>query len=112
MSTETILPIMSTGGIPRIETIGAIVRGEYGNLARIIGVYENSRCSARHVSVPLDVVVELEPIGPGFNHRSSWASKLTAAQPGDIGAHPHAAGCPCGAPHDGGAWRYVPASWV
>ena len=101
-----------TAGIARIETIGAIVRGEYGNLGRITEVIENSRCSPNHVSCPLDVVVRLEPVGPGFSHRSSWASKLTLAQPGDIGAHPHADNCPCGEPHSGGTWRYVPASWA
>ncbi len=108
MSTSTL------EGIARIETIGAIVRGEYGQLARIVGVHEHARASARHISVPLDVVVATERVGPGYGHTSSWASKLTLAQDGDIGAHPHTRECECGEPYDesrGGYWYDVRESW-
>lgn len=86
-----------------IERPGTIVRGEYGLLARVVDVIERTRMSERHVTSPGDVVVTVEPVGPGYGHRSSWASKLTPAAPGDVGAHP------C---HTGGyGWRHVPASW-
>lgn len=96
----------TTASSPYVETVGAIVRGKYGNLGRIVAVLEHTRCSPDHLSSPLDVVVELEPVGPGFNHRSSWASDLTLAQPGDVGAHQDYSDRSCGM---GG--RYVPASW-
>jgi hypothetical protein len=83
----------------QIETVGAHVRGRYGNLARITAVLEHSRCSPNHLTAPNDVVVTLEPVGPGFAHRSSWASDLTYAQPGDVGAHMDERN------------RYVPATW-
>jgi hypothetical protein len=102
-------------GIPRIETIGAVVRGKYGHLSRITEVLEYSRCSEQHISAPLDVVVRTEPVGVGFNHKSSWASDLTLAQEGDVGAHPHMRdNCECGQPYDetrSGLWYYVPANW-
>lgn len=85
-----------------IETIGTIVRGQYGELARIVEVLEHTRMSANHVSAPSAVVVKLEPVGPSFGHRSSWSHDLTPAEPGDVGAHP------C---HNSYGWRYVGASW-
>jgi hypothetical protein len=103
-----------TAGVPRIETVGALVRGRYGNLGQITGVIESSRCSMQHLSKPGDVVVTLEPIGPGYNHRCAWASDLTLAEEGDVGAHPHKRECPCGEPYDearGGRWYPVAASW-
>lgn len=100
-------------GIRRIETVGAVVRGEYGHLCRIVEVIENSRCSERHISVPLDVVVRTEPVGPGYGHTSAWASTLTLAEPGDIGSHPHRADCPCGAPAPTNyfGWHDVRENW-
>ena len=73
-------------GMKGVETVGTVVRGRYGNLGRIASVVESSRCSAGHLTSPLDVVVVLEPLS-FYNHTSSWASDLTLAQDGDIGAH-------------------------
>ncbi len=101
-------------GVRRIETVGAVVRTGFGQLARVTGVVESSRCSANHVSAPLDVVVELEAIGPSYGHGTAWSSDLTMAEPGDVGAHPHRRGCECGQPYDearGGFWYPVGASW-
>lgn len=91
----------TTHGIARIETVGAIVRGEYGQLCRITEVIESSRLTVTHVSSPLDVVVRTEPVGsPGYGHSSAWASSLTMALPGDrYGAHVHREGCVCGEPY-------------
>lgn len=101
-------------GISRIETIGAVVRGQYGQLARITEVLEYSRCSEQHISSPLDVVVRTEQVGAGYNHKCAWASSLVLAQAGDIGAHPHRQDCECGQPYDQSrqpGWYHVPASW-
>lgn len=101
-------------GVTRIETIGAVVRGDTGALSRIAGVIESSRLSPDHVSCPLDVVVTLEQVGPGYNHRSAWASALAPAQEGDRGSHPHERDCECGEPYDdsrGGFYYHVPQSW-
>jgi hypothetical protein len=84
------------GEVKRIETIGTLVRGRYGNLGRITEVIESSRLSVNHVRAPLDVVVTLEPVGPGYGHRSAWASDLKLAHPGDVGSHRHRTGCECG----------------
>ena len=106
----------TTAGIARIETVGVLVRGEHGNLGRIKEVIENSRLTANHVSHPLDVVVRLEPVGPGYNFRSAWASSLSHAEPGDVGSHPHTRTCECVQPYDdsrGGHWGWydVRQSW-
>lgn len=89
-------------GVRRIETVGAVCRGKYGQLCRIVRVEEETRASADHLSVPLDVVVLTEPVGsPGYGHGTSWASDLTPAEPGDrYGAHVHRVGCECGEPYD------------
>jgi hypothetical protein len=87
-----------------IETVGATARGQYGELARIVEVLEWTRLSAQHLTSPGDVVVRLEQVGLGFNHTSSWASDLTPAEPGDVGAHPEPDA-------NGFTWHYVPASW-
>jgi len=113
---EWVVPVIETEGIPRLETVGAIVRGEYHQLVRIVEVLERTRCSPRHITSPLDVVVRCEDVGPGYGHHSSWASKLTPAQPGDVGSHPHRPGCACGKPYDsahGPSWLWypMPASW-
>ncbi len=103
-----------TAGIRRIETVDAVVRTRFGQHARITGVVESSRCSAEHVSAPLDVVVTLESIGPSYGHTTAWASDLTEAEPGDVGSHPHRRGCECGQPYDetrGGFWYPVAATW-
>ena len=100
-------------GIRRIETLGAIVRTGFGQLAQITGVAEETRCSAGHVSAPLDVVVTLTAIGPSYGNTTAWASDLTMAEPGDVGAHPHRRDCECGQPYDESrnGWYPVPASW-
>lgn len=101
--------------IQTIETVGAIVRHKGGGLSTIAEVLEFTRMSPNHVSSPGDVVVRLEPYGPGFGHASAWASDLMLGAPGDIGSHAHDANCTCGAepnnpqPHWG--WVYVGASW-
>lgn len=105
-----------TAGIRRIETVGTLVRTGTGQLARITGVYEQSRCSADHVSAPLDVVVALESVGPSYGHDSAWASDLTPGHDGDVGAHPHRPGrCECGRDYgnrNGSNWFPAPASWL
>lgn len=101
--------------VSTIETVGAIVRGPYGSLSKIVEVLEHTRAPDSHLVNPGDVVVRLEPVGPGFNHTSAWAHKLSPSEQGDIGAHPHFADCKCGAnppnpqPHWG--WVPVPATW-
>lgn len=98
-----------------IEEIGAIVRGQYGQLVRIVSVYEESRASPNHISIPSAVVVATEAVGPGYGHRSSWSSDLTLAEAGDIGAHPCSASCSCGDPFVGPGygipWIHRSASW-
>lgn len=102
-------------GIARIETVGAIVRGPHGLLARITAVLENTRASENHISAPLDVVVLVEPIGPGYRDGSAWASQLQLADGTEAyGAHPHGPGCACGEPYTGfqhWQWQHLPASW-
>jgi hypothetical protein len=89
-------PTTTTAGV---ETVGAVVRGPYGNLGRITEVLEYSRLSPNHLSAPGAVVVRLEPLS-GFAHRSAWSNDLTLSQPGDVGSY--------NAPGN----RYVPASWA
>ncbi len=103
-----------TAGIRRIETVGELVRTASGQLARITGVVETSRCSAEHISAPLDVVVLLDSVGPSYGHTTAWASDLTMAEPGDVGSHPHGPDCVCGRPFDDtrGPWYPIAASWL
>lgn len=85
--------------------IGDLVRGQYGNLARIVA-FNNT-----HSHIRGGRLVHLEAAGPGFDihqvefgHRVSWENELSPGFPGDRGAHP------CRA--DGGYhWRHVAASW-
>lgn len=102
-------------GIARIETVGTLVRGKYGQLARITAVLEHTRCSGQHMTSPNDVVVSIESVGPGYRHVTSWASDLTLAQDGDrFGAHPHCEGCECGEPYETGrqpGWYDMRPSW-
>jgi hypothetical protein len=71
---------------------GDIVRGKYGNLARLTG-WNHTWSHVRGGRI-----AHLEPIVayPGtdapegahpYAHTSSWESDLTRAQPGDVGAH-------------------------
>ena len=89
-------------GVRRVETVGAVCRGKYGQLCRIVSVREDTRTSENHIVAPLDVVVITEPVGsPGYGHSAAWASSLTLAEPGDrYGAHAHRVGCECGEPFD------------
>jgi hypothetical protein len=106
---------MANTPVRTIETVGAIVRGPYGSLSVITEVIESSRCSDSHLTTPGDVVVRVRPHGVGYGHTSAWASELTLAEPGDIGAHPHWADCTCGAqpanPQPWCRWVHVPATW-
>lgn len=79
--------------------IGDVVRGQYGNLGRIVA-FDNT-----HSHIRGGRLVHLEPVGPGFGHKSSWENDLSPASPGDVGAHP----CTDTSVHWN--WRHVRASW-
>lgn len=98
-----------------IETVGEVVRGRNGCLVQIIEVLEWTRLPDSHLTAPGDVVVRVQPHGPGYGYRSAWASELTPSQPGDVGVHLHRADCPCGAPSDMAEWYvgvHVRANWT
>lgn len=101
--------------VSTIETVGAIVRGPYGSLSKIVEVLERTRMPDTHMTRPGDVVVRVEQVGPGYGHQSAWASELALSKPGDIGAHPHWADCGCGAnppnPQPWCRWVAVSATW-
>lgn len=101
--------------VTTIEEVGAVVRGDRGQLVRIVAVIEWTRLSENHARYPGDVVVRTENVGPGYREMSAWASRLTPAQPGDVGKHPHWSDCECGEPYTGPQpwcrWQPMPASW-
>lgn len=88
---------------------GDIVRGQYGNLARLVawnhtwshltgGRLAHLEPLVTYPGTEIPAGCDAEP----FNHTGSWESNLNRAQPGDIGAH---------ASGRGFGWRHHCATW-
>jgi hypothetical protein len=87
---------------------GDIVRGEFGNLARLVAwdhtwshIYAG-RIAHLQPLVSYPGTQDPEDALP-FSHVTSWEYRLSLAQPGDVGAH---------ADRPGPGWHYISASWT
>ena len=89
---------------------GDIVRGKYGNLARLVswnGTWSHLTGGRIAVLEPLAAYPGI-PMPEGahpYAHTSSWECSLTRAVPGDIGAHARRYG-------NCGMWQHYPCNWA
>jgi hypothetical protein len=89
---------------------GDIVRGQYGNLARLTGwnhTWSHVRGGRLAHLEPLIAYPGTDiPEGAGpYAHKSSWEDDLSPARPGDVGAHAVRVGRI-------GMSQHVPANWT
>jgi len=86
---------------------GDIVRGEYGNLARLVAwnhTWSHVRGGRLAYLEPL-VAYPGTPAPEGaqpYAHKGSWEDNLSRAEPGDIGAH---------VDRPGFGWKHVSENW-